>query len=97
MINTAFEGFRYHKPLPNFYSIENPKNPETIISEDLLLDLKELALKNGFAGLSYSKLSDEFQKEFNIDFDNVIIFKFRMCKSFVYLFLVFLDFRRMLF
>ena len=78
MTNTAFEGFRYHKPLPNFYSIENPKNPETIISEDLLLDLKELALKNGFAGLSYSKLSDEFQKEFNIDFDNVIIFKFRM-------------------
>ena len=78
MIDTTFEGFRYHKPLPNFYKVENPENPKTIISEDLLIDLKELALKYNYSSLSYSKLSDEFKYEFNIDFDNVIIFKFLM-------------------
>ncbi|WP_298519521.1 ATP-binding protein [uncultured Methanobrevibacter sp.] len=78
MIDANFEGFRYHKPLPNFYKIENPENPKTIIADDLLFDLTNLALKNNFAGLSYSKLSDEFKKECGIDFDNVIIFKFMM-------------------
>ena len=78
MIDIAFEGFRYHKPLPNFYKIENPENPKTIISDDLLDELIELALKYNFIGLNYSKLSEEFKKEFNIDFDNVIIFKFLM-------------------
>ena len=71
MIDATFERFRYHKPLPNFYKIENPENPKTIISDDLLDELIELALKYNFIGLSYSKLSDEFKKELNIDFDNV--------------------------
>ena len=78
MIDATFERFRYHKPLPNFYKTENPKNPETIISDESLDELIELALKYDFTGLSYSKLSDEFKKELNIDFDNVIIFKFMM-------------------
>ena len=78
MIDANFEGFRYHKPLPNFYKIENPENQKTIISDDLLDELIELALKYNFIGLSYSKLPDEFKMEFNIDFDNVIIFKFMM-------------------
>ena len=60
MINVNFEGFRYHKPLPNFYSIDNPKNPKTIISDDLLVSLTDLALKYNYSSLSYSKLSEEF-------------------------------------
>lgn len=78
MIETTFERFRYHKPLPNFYRIENPKNPKREISEDLLNELLDLAKKYNFTGISYSKLSDDFKKEFNINFDNVIIFKFLM-------------------
>ena len=78
MISSSFEGFRYHKPLPNFYKVENPKNPKNEISEDLLNDFSELVLKYNFSGLSYSKLSDEFKHEFNTDFDNVIIIKFLM-------------------
>lgn len=78
MIDTTFEGFRYHKPLPNFYKIENPKNPKSKISDELLDDLLDLTLKYNFSGISYSKLSDEFKMEFEIDFDNVIIFKFLM-------------------
>ena len=75
MINSAFEGFRYHKPLPNFYKVENPKNPKSEISDDLLNDFTELTLKYNFSGLSYSKLSDEFKQKWDIDFDNVIIIK----------------------
>lgn len=78
MIDTTFKGFRYHKPLPNFYKIENPKNPKTEISEELLNDLNELAMGNGYSSLSYAKLSDEFREEFNIDFDNIVIFKYMM-------------------
>ena len=78
MINTAFERFRYHKPLPNFYKIENPPNPKTEISKNLLTELNDLALKYEFTGISYSKLGDDFKNEFDIDFDNVIIFKFLM-------------------
>ena len=78
MIDTTFERFRYHKPLPNFYKIENPQNPETEISDDLLEELNELVLKYNFTGISYSKLSDEIKRDLNIDFDNVIIFKFLM-------------------
>lgn len=76
MIDTSFEGFRYRKPLPNFYNFENPKNPKREISEDLLDDLRVLAEKYNFTGLSYSKLPDDFKKDFNIDIDNIIIFKF---------------------
>ena len=78
MIDTTFERFRYHKPLPNFYKIENPQDYKSEISDDLLAELNELAKKYDFTGISYSKLSDEFKKEFSIDFDNVIIFKFLM-------------------
>ena len=78
MIDSTFEGFRYHKPLPNFYKIDNPQNPEREISEGLLNELNELVLKYGFTGISYSKLSDEIKEDLDIDFDNVIIFKFLM-------------------
>lgn len=78
MIDATFEGFRYHKPLPNFYKIENPENPKTQITDELLDELADMALQYGFSGLSYSKLSDDFKKEFEIDFDNVVIFKFLM-------------------
>ena len=78
MIDATFKGFRYHKPLPNFYKIENPENSKTEITDELLDELVDLALKYGFSGLSYSKLSDDFKKEFEIDFDNIIIFKFLM-------------------
>ena len=78
MIDTTFERFRYHKPLPNFYKIENPKDYKSEISDELLVELNELAKKYDFTGLSYSKLSEDFKNEFNIDFDNVIIFRFLM-------------------
>ena len=76
MIETTFEGFRYHKPLPNFYKIDNPKIPKTEISDDLLSQLNELAVKYNFTGISYSKLTEELKNDFSIDFDNIIIFKF---------------------
>lgn len=78
MIDTTFERFRYHKPLPNFYKIENPQDYKSEISDELLVELNELAKKYDFTGISYSKLSDDFKNEFNIDFDNVIIFRFLM-------------------
>ena len=78
MIDVDFKGFRYHKPIPNFYKIDNPINPKTEISDDLLIELDELAKKYNFTGISYSKLSDDFQKDLNIDIDNVLIFKFLM-------------------
>ncbi|WP_257637942.1 DUF362 domain-containing protein [Methanobrevibacter gottschalkii] len=73
-----FKGFRYHKSLPNFYKTDNPLTPKREISDDLLLKLDNLAKKYNFTGISYSKLSDDFKKDFNIDFDNVIIFRFLM-------------------
>lgn len=76
MINVDFMGFKYHKPLPNFYKTDNPTNPKREISDELLFELNELAKKYNFTGISYSKLSDNFKKDLNINFDNVIIFKF---------------------
>ena len=78
MIDTDFERFRYHKPLPDFYRIKNPENPKREISEHLLNELTDLALKYDYSSLTYSKLSEEFKNEFNIDFDNIIIFKYMM-------------------
>ena len=78
MIDVDFKGFRYHKPIPNFYKIENPENPKTEISDDLLAELDDLAKKYDFTGISYSKLSDDFKKDLNIEIDNVLIFKFLM-------------------
>ena len=63
MIDVIFEGFRYHKPLPNFYKTGNPQNPKREITEDLLEDLLNLALKYNFSGISYSKLSDDLKEE----------------------------------
>ena len=76
MIDVSFEGFRYRKPLPNFYTVENPENPKTEISHGLLGELTSLALSYNFTGISYSKLDDDFKDDFNIDFENVVIFKF---------------------
>jgi Pyruvate/2-oxoacid:ferredoxin oxidoreductase delta subunit len=76
MSEVDFEGFRYHKPIPNFYKIENPQNPKREISDDLLAELDDLAKRYNFTGISYSKLSDDFKNELDIDFDNVLIFKF---------------------
>ena len=70
--------FRYHQPVPNFYKIENPHHPETVISDDLLEEFKDIAIASQFAGLSYSKLSDEFKREWDIDWDNIIILKYCM-------------------
>ena len=81
--NVDFEGFRYHQPLPDFYKSDNPLNPKRKISDDLLLELNELAKKYNFSGTSYAKLSDEFKKEFNIDFDNVIIFRLLIGKDLI--------------
>ena len=76
MMESDFEGFRYHKPLPDFYKTDNPQNPKSRISDKLIKQLNELAFKHDFTSISYSRLNDELKKEFSIDFDNVIIFKF---------------------
>ena len=76
MIDVSFEGFRYHKPLPDFYKNDNPENPKREISDDLLNELTDFAEKYNFVGISYSKLSDEIKNDLNIDMDNVLIFKF---------------------
>ena len=59
--------FRYHQPIPNFYKTENPHHPKTTISADFLNEFNELAIEYQFEGLSYSKLTDEFKKEWDID------------------------------
>lgn len=70
--------FRYHQPIPNFYKTENPINPLTSISDNLFEELNELVLNQNFIGMSYSKLSDDFKKEWGIDWDNIIILKYMM-------------------
>lgn len=70
--------FRYHQPVPNFYKKENPKKPQTAIPDDIFKEFKKLADNLGFAGISYSKLSNEFKQEWEIDFDNVVILKYLM-------------------
>ena len=72
---------RYHHPIPNFYKIDNPINPLTTISDGLLNDLNELISNQGFAGVSYSKLSDDFKKEWAIDWDNILILKYVMSED----------------
>lgn len=68
--------FRYHQPIPNFYNKENPKKPKTTITTDSLKKLEDLILDTGFIGVSYSKLSDDFKKEWGIDWDNILILKY---------------------
>ena len=72
---------RYHHPIPNFYKIDNPINPLTAISDDLLNDLNELISNQGFAGVSYSKLCGDFKKEWGIDWDNILILKYVMSED----------------
>lgn len=69
---------RYHQPIPNFFKIENPINPLNHILEDTLNDLNLLIHEKDFIGMSFSKLSDEFKKEWGIDWDNIIILKYKM-------------------
>ena len=70
--------FRYHQPTPNFYRIDNPIEPKTIITDAFLDEFRDIALASRFVGLSYSKLSDEFKSEWDIDWDNIIILKYFM-------------------
>lgn len=70
--------FRYHFPLPDFYKVDNPTNPKHEISNELLEEFINLTRKDHVDGLSYAKLSDEFKKEWDIDWDNIIILKYAM-------------------
>lgn len=72
---------RYHHPIPNFYKIDNPINPLNTVSDDFLDNLNEYILNHGFVGVSYSKLSDEFKKEWAIDWDNILILKYEMSED----------------
>ena len=72
---------RYHQPIPNFYKLENPASPFNSISDDLLDELRDFILVNGFAGMSFSKLSDDFKDHWGIDWDNIIILKFIMSEE----------------
>ena len=70
--------FRYHHPIPDLYTYKNPHHPKNTITSDVLEEFKNIALKLDFKGLSYSKLSDEFKNEWDIDWDNIIILKYSM-------------------
>ena len=72
---------RYHQPIPNFYNFENPTSPLNSISDDFLNELKQFILDNDFIGVSYSKLSDDFKKEWEIDWDNILILKYVMSEE----------------
>ncbi|WP_407377205.1 ferredoxin [Methanobrevibacter sp.] len=70
--------FRYHQPVPNFYTHENPHHPKTAITDDFLNEFNDYAINLDFVGVSYSKLSDDFKDEWDIDWDNIIILKYCM-------------------
>lgn len=70
--------FRYHHPVPNFYTQENPHHPKTTISEDFLNEFTDKATALDFVGLSYSRLSDDFKSRWDIGWDNIIILKYCM-------------------
>ena len=72
---------RYHQPIPNFYNQENPHHPNGTISDELLDEFTDIAIASRFAGLSFSKLSDEFKREWDIDWDNIIILKYLMSED----------------
>ena len=46
--------FRYHQPVPDFYKIENPKNPKTIIKDNILKEFIDIVIASNFVGLSKS-------------------------------------------
>lgn len=70
--------FKYHKPIPDGYKEDNPKNPLTSISDEDLKKFEDMAREFEVDGIYYSKLSDEFREEWDIDFDNVIILTYIM-------------------
>lgn len=72
---------RYHQPIPNFYNQENPHHPNNLISDDILQEFADIAIASRFAGLSFSKLSEDFKKEWDIDWDNIIILKYLMSED----------------
>ena len=72
---------RYHQPIPNFYNQENPHHPDNLISNDFLQEFADIAIASRFVGLSFSKLSEDFKKEWNIDWDNIIILKYLMSED----------------
>lgn len=72
---------RYHQPIPNFYNQENPRHPNNLISDDFLQEFADIAIASRFAGLSFSKLSEDFKKEWGIDWDNIIILKYLMSED----------------
>ncbi|WP_149732068.1 4Fe-4S binding protein [Methanobrevibacter millerae] len=69
---------RYHQPIPNFFKIENPINPLNSISDDVLNELNQLINEKDFFNASFSRLSEEFKNEWGIDWDNIIILKYKM-------------------
>ena len=72
---------RYHQPIPNFYNQENPHHPNNLISYDFLQEFADIAIASRFVGLSFSKLSEDFKKEWDIDWDNIIILKYLMSED----------------
>ena len=72
---------RYHQPIPNFYNQENPHHPNNLISDDFLQEFADIAIASRFAGLSFSKLSEDFKREWDIDWDNIIILKYLMSED----------------
>ena len=72
---------RYHQPIPNFYNEENPHHPNNLISNDFLQEFADIAIASRFVGLSFSKLSEDFKREWDIDWDNIIILKYLMSED----------------
>ena len=72
---------RYHQPIPNFYNQENPHHPNNLISNDFLQEFADIAIASRFVGLSFSKLSEDFKREWDIDWDNIIILKYLMSED----------------
>ena len=72
---------RYHQPIPNFYNQENPHHPNNLISNDFLQEFADMAIASRFVGLSFSKLSEDFKREWDIDWDNIIILKYLMSED----------------
>ncbi|MBE6492709.1 MAG: ferredoxin [Methanobrevibacter sp.] len=72
---------RYHQPIPNFYNQENPHHPNNLISNDFLQEFADIVIASRFVGLSFSKLSEDFKKEWDIDWDNIIILKYLMSED----------------
>jgi len=73
--------FIYHQPVPNFYKVDNPANPINSASNDFFAELNETVLNEGFVGISYSELSDEFKDKLDIEWDNILILKYLMSED----------------